>query len=123
MHRASLEKPSAKRGGAAWRGGGWSTTARRSLDEVENSNLFRRVFNTNVTSHGQRGAARVYPLKNTPPKKRHLLPAGYAVKVSGQDNAADALVFPYTVQEGHEAAALEVSSTSALNGTVRLNAT
>lgn len=49
--------------------------------------------------------------------------AGYAVELSGQDDDANALVFTYTVQEGHETLALEVASPYALNGTVRLNAT
>lgn len=49
--------------------------------------------------------------------------AGYEVELSGQDSAANALVFAYTVQDGHETAALEVTSSFALNGTVRLNAT
>ncbi|CAM9741623.1 unnamed protein product, partial [Laminaria digitata] len=39
------------------------------------------------------------------------------------DSALNALVFGYTVQDGHETAALEVTSAFALNGTVRLNAT
>lgn len=38
------------------------------------------------------------------------------------DDAANALVFSYVVGEGHGTASLEVASTSALNGTVRLNA-
>ncbi|CAM9804617.1 unnamed protein product, partial [Scytosiphon promiscuus] len=49
--------------------------------------------------------------------------AGYPVELSGQDVAMNALVFTYTVQEGHQAYALEVASAHALNGTVRLNAT
>lgn len=52
-----------------------------------------------------------------------LVFAGYAVGLSGQDADANALVFTYTVQEGHETAALEVESASALRGTVRLDAT
>lgn len=52
-----------------------------------------------------------------------LLHAGYAVELSRQDTDANALVFTYTVQEGHETGALEVESPYALNGTVRLNAT
>lgn len=49
--------------------------------------------------------------------------AGYEVELSGQDSAANALVFAYTVQDGQGTAALEVTSAFALNGTVRLNAT
>lgn len=45
------------------------------------------------------------------------------MNISGQDAADNALVFTYTVLEGHETAALEVESASALDGTVRLNAT
>lgn len=52
-----------------------------------------------------------------------LSQAGYPVELSGQDIAANALVFTYNVQEGHEAHALEVASAHALNGTMRLNAT
>lgn len=52
-----------------------------------------------------------------------LVFAGYAVELSGQDTATNALVFTYTVQDGHETAALEVESAYALDGTVRLNAT
>ena len=52
-----------------------------------------------------------------------FIEAGYAVELSGHDSSANALVFAYTVQDGHETAALEVTSASALNGTVRLNAT
>ena len=52
-----------------------------------------------------------------------LVFAGYAVELSGQDADANALVFTYTVQEGHETAALEVESASALDGAVRIDAT
>lgn len=48
---------------------------------------------------------------------------GYDVELSGQDTLVNALVFAYTVQEGHQAASLDITSMSALNGTVRLNAT
>lgn len=45
------------------------------------------------------------------------------MELSRQDTDANALVFTYSVQEGHETSALEVESPYALNGTVRLNAT
>ncbi len=48
---------------------------------------------------------------------------GYEVELSWQDTAANALVFTYTVQQGHETSALEVASADALDGTIRLDAT
>lgn len=45
------------------------------------------------------------------------------MEISGQDTDANALVFTYTVLDGHETDALEVESASALDGTVRLDAT
>lgn len=45
------------------------------------------------------------------------------MEISRLDATENALVFTYEVQQGHETTALEVASASALNGTVRLNAT
>lgn len=56
-------------------------------------------------------------------ESRFLWCAGYEVEMSGQDTAYNALVFDYVVQDGHQTDSLDVFSPSALNCTVRLNAT
>lgn len=91
--------------------------ARRKLKETGGRK--NRPVNQSVHGYGHESAN----TKHLNGAHGCLFFAGYAVEVTGQDAATNALVFTYTVLEGHETVALEVESADALVGTVRLDAT